>query len=83
MLDEEVYWTDEDERDFNYDDSTPISDREVEFANDLRAILQLLVDDKIDGEFTSKSSLLNHFQWHCLGNSSNKCKLVFMHLHQM
>ena len=57
MLDEEIYWTDEDERDFNCDDSTPISDREVEFANDLRAILQLLVDDKIDEEFPEKTKV--------------------------
>lgn len=72
MLNENDYWTVEDERDFNYDDSTPISDREIEFANDLRDILQSLVDDRIDEEFTSNASLVNHFQWHCLGNSSDK-----------
>lgn len=72
-------WTIEDEDDIeNYEEDDPITPEQEAFANELRALLQSLIDneesmmnedeDNLEEKFTSQQSLIKHFQKHCLAS---------------
>lgn len=81
-IDAELYdddWTKEDEEDFNtYDEDDPITPEQEAFANEIRSLLQSLIDkeeqddDELEEKFTSQQSLTNHFNRHCLANTPNR-----------
>lgn len=76
-IDAELYddWSQEDEEDFDtYDEDDPITPEQEAFANEIKSLLQSLIDkeeqddDELEEKFTSQQSLTNHFNRHCLAN---------------
>lgn len=73
-------WTEEDEDDIeNYEEDNPITPEQEAFANEIRSLLQSLIDneeamdeEEIEEAFTSQNNLMHHFNKHCLGNSTTR-----------
>lgn len=78
-------WTIEDEDDIeNYEEDNPITPEQEAFAEEIKAVLQTLIDDEevmmnedeeninLDEDFISSNSLNKHFYKHCLANISNR-----------
>lgn len=83
-IDEELYdddWTIEDEEDFNAYDEEPITKEQEQFYQEIKNVLQSLIDDDEDKEdenkelnekFVSNKELKRHFFKHCLANDRSK-----------
>ena len=72
-------WTIDDEDDIeNYEEDDPITPEQEAFANEIRSLLQSLIDneeqddDELEEKFTSQQSLTKHFNKHCLANNLNR-----------
>lgn len=71
-------WTEEDEEDMEDNESTPITQEQEDFAEEITAFLQSLIDEEyidttdLDEDFTSNNSLQAHFYKHCLGENINR-----------
>lgn len=64
-----------DAEDINSEDISPITPEEEMFAEDIRNLVQNIIDNEfvgIEEEFTSENNLENHFRWHCLGKNPNR-----------
>ena len=64
-----------DDIDLNYDKQDIITKDEIDFAEDIQKFLQEIINNEQKGlneEFTSESSLNQHFSWHCLAGDINK-----------
>ena len=77
-IDEELYdgeWTQEDEEDFNIYDDTPITPKQEQFYEEVKNVLQSLIDNGVEDleeDFTSEDELNFHFKKHCLANTPNR-----------
>lgn len=61
--------------DFDDEDTTPPTKEQLDFANDVRKVLQDLIDGEVDNiseSFKSRSKLVQHFNSHCLGLSADR-----------
>lgn len=72
-------WTIDDDDIENYEEDEPITPEQEAFANEIKSLLQSLIDDEeamdeevIEEEFTSQNNLMYHFNKHCLGNSTTR-----------
>lgn len=65
----------DDDLDFDASELREPTEEEIAFAEDVYKVFQELInneDQNSDEEFTSTSSLVNHFNKHCLGKNTNK-----------
>jgi len=67
-------WTEEDEEVFNSYDENPITKEQEQFFEDVRKVLQSLIDEEnaLEEDFISTYESEKHFKKHCLAGDNSK-----------